>query len=173
MGIAAFKQENDKKLESKGYSFIEFEEHKFAVEGIKQFSGRSSKNVFKTVSSSNKILIADLAIEKIDALKKKEKLKKIQKEKADTIKAMISNKKIIENKKVENLIENTIKEDDKESSDDLIDNEDTSSIKEETKVTTTKRERPKADKLGRGARQREKKKSLKLKLDNEEISNDE
>lgn len=158
IGVAAHKHENDK-LESKGYSFVEFEEHKFAIEAIKSLSGRAAKNVFKNVSSSNKILIADLAVEKIDALKKKEKLKKIQKEKAALGK--ISNSE-------------TTKKDKKSS--DQKENE----INEENNISKTinsnidsKNDTKKPEKLGRGARQREKKKLLKSKLENDEITEDE
>lgn len=138
-------------------------------------SGRAAKNVFKNVSSSNKILRAEFAVEKIDALKKKEKLKKIQKDKAESIKKSKVDIKDKDNKNNKNESENSnakmIEDEDikNESDEDELKvyNETISNKKSDLKIKT------KPEKLGRGARQREKKKLLKAKLENEEITEEE
>lgn len=113
--------------------------------------------------------MAELAVEKIDALKKKEKLKKIQKEKAaiGKISNVETNKKdpevnreIVENKEIEEINKNK-----SDCDDDL-----NKSVHDQE---SDKNINKKSEKLGRGARQREKKKLLKSKLENEEITADE
>lgn len=128
--------------------------------------------MFKNVSSSNKILRAEFAVEKIDALKKKEKLKKIQKDKAESIKK--SSKVEIKDKDNKNN-----KNESENSNAKMIDDEDIKdeSNKDETETISNKKSdlknKTKPEKLGRGARQREKKKLLKAKLENEEITEEE
>jgi len=129
------------------------------------------------VSSSNKVLIADLAVEKIEALKKKEKLKKIQKDKAEHIKKNIKEKTI---DKESNHYNNDSNQPDSE----LIQEDKDKQIGNQKKTqendlfnseaeSNPKSNQIKSTKLGRGARQREKKKLLKSKLEKDEITAEE
>jgi len=129
------------------------------------------------VSSSNKVLIADLAVEKIEALKKKEKLKKIQKDKAENIKKNIKEKTIDKESNHDN-------NDSNQPDSELIQEDKDKQIGNEKKIqendllnseaeSNPKSNQIKSTKLGRGARQREKKKLLKSKLEKDEITAEE
>lgn len=129
------------------------------------------------MSSSNKVLIADLAVEKIEALKKKEKLKKIQKDKAEHIKKNIKEKTIDKESNHDNNDSNQpdselIQEDkdkqignQKKTQENDLFNSEAESNQKSNQIKSTK--------LGRGARQREKKKLLKSKLEKDEITAEE
>lgn len=129
------------------------------------------------MSSSNKVLIADLAVEKIEALKKKEKLKKIQKDKAENIKKNIKEKTIDKESNHDN-------NDSNQPDSELIQEDKDKQIGNEKKTqendllnseaeSNPKSNQIKSTKLGRGARQREKKKLLKSKLEKDEITAEE
>jgi len=129
------------------------------------------------VSSSNKVLIADLAVEKIEALKKKEKLKKIQKDKAEHIKKNIKEKTIDKESNHDN-------NDSNQPDSELIQEDKDKQIGNQKKTqendlfnseaeSNPKSNQIKSTKLGRGARQREKKKLLKSKLEKDEITAEE
>lgn len=129
------------------------------------------------MSSSNKVLIADLAVEKIEALKKKEKLKKIQKDKAEHIKKNIKEKTIDKESNHDN-------NDSNQPDSELIQEDKDKQIGNQKKTqendlfnseaeSNPKSNQIKSTKLGRGARQREKKKLLKSKLEKDEITAEE
>jgi len=129
------------------------------------------------VSSSNKVLIADLAVEKIEALKKKEKLKKIQKDKAENIKKNIK-------EKTKDKESNHDNNDSNQPDSELIQEDKDKQIGNQKKTqendlfnseaeSNPKSNQIKSTKLGRGARQREKKKLLKSKLEKDEITAEE
>lgn len=129
------------------------------------------------MSSSNKVLIADLAVEKIEALKKKEKLKKIQKDKAENIKKNIK-------EKTKDKESNHDNNDSNQPDSELIQEDKDKQIGNQKKTqendlfnseaeSNPKSNQIKSTKLGRGARQREKKKLLKSKLEKDEITAEE